>query len=156
MAFAESGDMREALPSGQLRISLRKLFLIVAVAGFLSFLLSKLAYLPIYYNHRRAGGEQIDSVARRVSSTLSPAEKEVVDFWMGCAYANVCFSPEHVSLVELKRFNEDVRQKLESNVDLGTTDWIWSRLAETGEHGARYVAKFEPRYHEQLAHASGR
>ena len=140
----------------RVRFSLRTLFALIVAVGLGLLLMIPAAHLPIYYSHARKGREHIDSIGRRISPALSPGERDVVDFWMGCAYGNVCFSPDHVSLAELKRLNEDVRLKLETNVDLDTADWIWRRLAETGPHGAQYVAKFEPRYRQELANARRR
>ena len=67
------------------------------------------------------------------------------------AYHNVCFSPEHVTLAELKRFTADTQPKVAAKVDIQTLDWIWERLAETGPAGDKYVQKFGPVYREQVA-----
>ena len=43
------------------------------------------------------------------------------------AFWNVCFSPEHVSIMELDAFTEDVQRETVSNVDLESLHWIRHR-----------------------------
>jgi hypothetical protein len=61
-----------------------------------------------------------------------------------------------VSLEELRRFNADVAERLRGPVDLGTVDWVWERLGQTGPHGQRYRERFEPQYREGVAAMRGR
>ncbi len=112
-----------------------------------------MANIMDYARHQRAGSQLISSLEARRPTSASPDEWEVASFWMGIAYANICFSPDHVEKSELKRFNDDLAAKLQGNVDLEMVSWIWRRLAATGPHGAQYVAKFESIYRRELADA---
>lgn len=151
---AYNANMDDLVKHQPLSFGLRTLIVSLVLAVSVSLLLILIVKVSIYSSHRNNGRRQIDSIAQRISLSLPPPEQEVVVFWTPCAYGNVCFSPDEVSLTELKRFNEDVRLRAKGSVDLATADWIWRRLAETGPHGAKYVARFEPKYRKELADAS--
>lgn len=82
------------------------------------------------------------------SLTLNLSVWDCAHTWTITAYCNVCFSPEHVSTVEMYRLREDLNRKLEGSVDLDTLRWIWDRLAQTGPHGKRYVERFRSQFEE--------
>lgn len=105
----------------------------------------------VYARHQKAGGDLIASLENHRPKDVSVKEWGCATFWMGIAFANVCYSPGHVTLSELKQLNDDLGTKLQGSVDMQTVDWIWQRLAATGPHGAQYSAQFEPRYQAELA-----
>lgn len=55
------------------------------------------------------------------------------------AFGNVCFSPEHVSVAEMRRLHKDIRKKLAEPPSVEWLRWVWYRLAQTGPHGKRYT-----------------
>ena len=59
-------------------------------------------------------------------------------------FANVCFSPEHVSLKEMRRLNFDLRHKLQEPTSLEALEWVLNRLGETGSHGRKYINGMRP------------
>ena len=140
-------------PKSRWSFSLKTLFVVVTVAGCLMLLLLPVANYVAWRGYHIKGSDLIASMDSRRPSTVSPREWEVVHFWIGVAFANVCFSPDHVSLAELKRFNNDLDSKLQGKVDLNTVDWIWERLASTGPQGAGYVERFMPQYRDELESA---
>jgi hypothetical protein len=103
-----------------------------------------------YAREQRAGYESVLQLRERRPADVSPDTWEWATNWAITAYANVCFSPEHVSLEELKRFRADLEERLRGPVNLGTVDWIWQRLGQTGPHGLSYQQRFEPQYREGL------
>lgn len=110
--------------------------------------------LLAYARQRTIGAELIESLRnRRPEGVPNPTWEEATG-WAITAYANVCFSEEHVTFDELVRFNHDARMELAGDVNMQTIDWVWARLAKTGPHGQRYVDKFEPEYRSLVYGAS--
>jgi hypothetical protein len=104
----------------------------------------------VYAQDRKAAQELVDQLRDRRPANVAAPVWEVAEHWAGIAYANVCFSAEHVPLDELRRFRADVERRLSGPVDLATIDWLWQRLAATGPHGQHYRNRFEPVYREHL------
>jgi hypothetical protein len=131
------------------RFTVARLMVAVAfVAVWLGFCI-----VPVWRQaefHRLA--RQIDEPIRKLRATrpyeVSPSVWECAHNWTITAYCNVCFSPGHVRTEEMYRLREDVRRKLEGEINLDTLEWIWDRLAQTGPHGKRYVERFRPRFQE--------
>ncbi len=105
----------------------------------------------IYAQHRQKAADLVETLPNRRPSHVAPKAWEIASGWAVTAYRNVCFSPEHVSLSELKRFKADLEHEVAKDVDLETIDWIWRRLEDTGPHGKRYVERFEPQFREHMA-----
>jgi hypothetical protein len=128
------------------------LLAIIAVAGgLLTRPVGCFVDAVTYAQHRRKAADLIDSLPQRRPADVSPETWEVASTWASIAFHNVCFSPEHVSLRELKRFKTDLERELKKNVDLETIDWIWRRLEDTGPHGRRYVERFESQFRGNMA-----
>ncbi len=107
-----------------------------------------------YAQQQHKVSDLINSLSGCRPNTASPAEWEAATTWTGIAVANVCYSPEHVPLEELRQFRNELESKLDGDVDLDSLGWIWDRLATTGPHGARYAAKFEVIYRADIARAA--
>jgi hypothetical protein len=90
---------------------------------------------------------QIDSSIRNLRPSrpekVNQAVWECSRGWLVTAYCNICFSPEHTTIEEMYRLRTDVRKELESEIELDTLKRIWARLAQTGPHGKKYIARYE-------------
>jgi hypothetical protein len=106
-----------------------------------------------YARERTAGYEVMLQLPDRRPQDVPVKAWEVAATWAITAYANVCFSDDHVSMEELRRFRNELEARIAGNVDLATIDWIWQRLGETGSHGKQYRERFEPQYRENLTAA---
>lgn len=102
--------------------------------------------LRSYALQQRAGAALIGTLSERRPESVPTKTWEDATGWAKTAFHNVCFSERQVQFEELVRFNHDAEVKFAGEVDLNSIDWVWSRLAETGPHGQRYVEKFEPEY----------
>ncbi|MGD0900318.1 MAG: hypothetical protein ABR915_21000 [Thermoguttaceae bacterium] len=107
----------------------------------------------IFAHYRAKGQAIIVHMEERRPNNVTPRAWETATTWAGIAYGNVCCSPEHVSIAEMKRLAEDFEAHSQNNVDLSTVTWIWERLAATGPVGQGYHAKFWPQYRQNLAYA---
>ena len=110
----------------------------------------RLWQLISYGRQQRNGADMLVPLRSRRPEAVSAKTWEHATSWAVTAYHNVCFSEEHVTYDELVRFNHDVRKELEGEVSLQSIDWVWSRLAQTGPHGERYVKRFEPQYRSDV------
>jgi hypothetical protein len=99
---------------------------------------------------RRAAYDLITHLRHRRPPDVDERTWEMASGWAITAYCNVCFSPEHVSHDELRRFRADLEGRLREPVDLATVDWVWDRLGRTGPRGRSYQQRFEPLYRESL------
>lgn len=62
---------------------------------------------------------------------------------------NVCFSPSHVSLLELRRLQRDVEAEMaQGPVTPQKLDWLWQRLGQTGPRGRKYITQMQPLWDE--------
>jgi hypothetical protein len=104
----------------------------------------------VYGRERSAGYEVVAQLVDRRPADVTPAVWEVATSSAITAYANVCFSDEHVPIDELRRFHADSKARLEGEVNLATIDWVWQRLGETGPHGRQYRDRFESQYRDRL------
>jgi hypothetical protein len=102
----------------------------------------RFSQLVEYARVRREMNDAITGPQYRVPNGISPDVWECAWGWTLTAYGNVCFSEEHVRIEEMHRLREEVLPKLCGPVGPQTLVWIWERLAQTGPHGKRYVARF--------------
>jgi len=130
-----------------------RVVLFFGFAGFIlivcPFAVRSIQFLT-YVRHQRATAVLIESLQERCPADVDAKIWDAATGWAITAYHNVCFSEEHVPLAELRKFRQDVEQKLQDDVDLSTVDWIWSRLEQCSPHGRQYVARFEPVYRLQV------
>jgi hypothetical protein len=103
-----------------------------------------------WFYQARDGNKLVNQLRGRRPPDVSPRTWDLAADWAVTAYCNVCFSPGHVPLDELKRFRTELEERLRATVDLATVDWIWERLGRTGPHGRQYRERFEPEYREML------
>ena len=73
--------------------------------------------------------------------------------WASIAHCNICFSEGHTTYEAMVRYEEDLEEKLEGDVDLTTIEWIGERLAETGPHGQQYMEKWRKQWQSMIQHA---
>jgi hypothetical protein len=67
------------------------------------------------------------------------------------AVGNVCYTPEHVSMSEMRRLREDIERKAAEPASLDTLRWIWHRLAQTGPHGKECAERMIVLFDETVA-----
>jgi mannose-6-phosphate isomerase-like protein (cupin superfamily) len=109
-----------------------------------------------HFRERQAGRDLVVQLQQRRPADVDAQTWEWATNWAVTAYGNVCASPEHVSLEELRRFNTDLAERLLGPVDLATVDWVWDHLGRTGPHGRSYREQFEPQYRAGLGVAGRR
>lgn len=86
---------------------------------------------------------ELETLKQSRPSDISPERWSEENFGIGTAFANVCFSTNHVPLDEMERLTVDLRERITGQpIDLTTIDWVWDRLAATGPHGEQYVGKW--------------
>ncbi|MDY0169920.1 MAG: hypothetical protein RBS80_25480 [Thermoguttaceae bacterium] len=73
--------------------------------------------------------------------------------WASIAHCNICFSEGHTTYEAMVRYEENLEEKLEGDVDLTTIEWIGERLAETGPHGQQYMEKWRKQWQSMIQHA---
>jgi len=95
--------------------------------------------------------QQMDSSIRYMQpsqpNSISPDVWECAHNWVVTAYGNICII-EGTSKPEMYRLRDDLQKKLNGRIDLGTLNWIWNRLGESGQHGKRYTERFGPSFRE--------
>jgi len=64
------------------------------------------------------------------------------------ALGNVCFTPNEISIEEMRRLRAEVETKSREPITAETLDWLWWRLGKTGPHGAKYVTQMQPLWDE--------
>lgn len=120
----------------------------LAVAPPVSLLALLYARHEAWHGPRRDG----QAIVRRLESmrpdTADLAVWKCATEAIETAYGNICFSPEHVSMAEMRRLRNDLDAKLRGPVDMATLAWIWNRLGETGPHGRRYIKRFKSLFHD--------
>jgi hypothetical protein len=140
-------------------LSRRRLHWLVAVALVAACVIPAALWVSRqsdYFRDQRAGRQQVVQLQQRRPADVDAETWEWATNWAITAYCNVCFSQEHVSPEELRRFNADMAERLRGPVNLATVDWVWERLGQTGPHGLRYREQFEPQYREGVAAMRGR
>ncbi|MFG0296919.1 MAG: hypothetical protein ACF8PG_13515 [Maioricimonas sp. JB045] len=96
--------------------------------------------------------EYVETLRVSCPEEVSPERWSEENFGIGTAFANVCFSTNHVPLDEMERLTVDLRERITGQpIDLTTIDWVWDRLAATGPHGEQYVGKWRPVWQEGTA-----
>ncbi len=73
--------------------------------------------------------------------------------WASIAHCNICFSEEDATYEAMCRFEQQLDEKLQEDVDLTTIVWIGERLAETGPHGQQYMKKWRKQWEQMIQHA---
>ena len=128
--------------------------ILAAALNCITLLAVRVWSLHEYAQERKSVRETLDWLREdRRPDKVGAKVWEVATGWAITAYENVCFSEEHTSFCELRRFRVDFEKRLAGDVDLATTDWIWQRLAGTGPHGQHYRRKFEPQYRQDVNYA---
>ncbi|MHB0960503.1 MAG: hypothetical protein ACYC0X_31130 [Pirellulaceae bacterium] len=95
------------------------------------------------YNRRSHRiNEKICSLQERRPANVTAESWRDCVAWASIAHCNICFSEEHTSYEAMCRFEVLLDDKLQEEIDLNTFVWIGDRLAETGPHGQRYMAKW--------------
>jgi hypothetical protein len=59
------------------------------------------------------------------------------------AYGNICFDPEHTTIIEMYRLRDDLKVELQGRINLETLKRLWKRLGETGAVGKSYILKLD-------------
>ncbi len=138
---------RERLKSlvGLVKWSLLTGLLLVATLGALR-IFSFVKEHGEYARHHKRAYSAIDGLRhRRPTDVEQLVWDDLVDRTL-TAYANTCFSKEHVSNLEMRKFDSDLQVKLNEVVGPRQLVWIWDRLEKTGPHGEKYMARFKPEF----------
>lgn len=120
--------------------------LAILAIGLLVWVGSRAIPLYRYGQCSQRINEKITALRQRRPATVSPRLWEESVGWAVTAHGNICFSEEHASYQAMCRFEEQLDDKLQRDVDLGTIEWIGDRLAETGPHGKRYMLKWREQW----------
>lgn len=127
------------------RFTVRRLMLAVAcLAPILAYVAAPVYRLSRYARVQRQMYDMISALQLPVPQGTNPSHWECASSWTVTAYANVCFSEEHVTVEEMHRLRDDLQAKLQEVPSKDMLVWIWDRLARTGPHGREYVARFKP------------
>lgn len=102
----------------------------------------------IFAGQRNAMQEIVEAWEHHPPPGVEPATWREVVVVSYNALGNVCFSPNHVSLAEMRRLRADVEAKSREPITLQTLDWLWWRLGQTGPHGAEYTTRLLPLWEE--------
>src|SRR5262245_1232680 len=114
------------LPPAQFTV--RWLIVVVAcLAFFLAFVVAPMYRLSRYSRVRRQMYDLIYSLQYPVPQGTSPSVWECTWGWTVTAYANICFSEEHVPIEEMYRLREDLLSKLQGSTSPDLLVWIWDR-----------------------------
>jgi len=123
-------------------ISVKLIIVIVAVlivAGFLSGPVYRLVSERRYNMRSQAINKKIIALESRNPKNISEKMWSECVAWASIAHVNICFSERHTSYQAMCDFENRLDEKLKTEVDLSTIEWIGKRLAETGPHGQRYM-----------------
>ena len=116
------------------------LVLVILGIGVVVWFLSN-AVPHMRYNRRTERiNEKIHSLLPRRPADVSERQWAECVGWASIAHCNICSSEEHTSYEAMCRFEEQLDDKLQGEVDLDTIAWICERLAETGPHGRHYIS----------------
>lgn len=132
-----------------------KVFL--TASGAVVIALIAILYVVIYQSEVVRFGQQVRRMNRLLESIAShrPTDVSIRSWdsavgWARTATANVCFSPNLVSMHEMTTFVDELDARVTRDIDLSTIEWIWERLRKSGPHGSRYVSKWYPEYRREL------
>jgi hypothetical protein len=123
--------------------------LVICAAPAVHWVLDRLSFI----REQRVAYESVWKLRDRRPAEINPDTWEWATSWAITAYCNVSFSPEHLSVQELKQFHFDLEERLRAPVDLKTVDWVWDRLGRTGPYGQMYRERYELQYREGLVAA---
>ena len=151
---SQTSETSETLESSPDRKRIKRILLAVLLLSVVSLLVFQLPPLPFYREQKRCEQTLTDLLSKQPENVSQEAWDTAMS-WTMTAYANVCSSPDHVSLAELRRFHDDVEGRASSGVDLPLVHWIWQRLSETGSHGKQYCERWEPVFERDLQKMSG-
>ena len=122
------------------------LILVIVGVGFLVWIASN-AVPQMRYNQRSHRiNEKIIALRERQPPNVSERLWTECVAWASIAHCNICFSEGHTSYEAMCRFEEQLDEKLQGEVDLDTIEWIGERLAETGPHGRQYMNKWREQW----------
>ena len=120
--------------------------LLILIVGFGAWVGPTWVAMYRYSQRSHRIWEKLCNLERRRPTTVSPRLWEESVGWAVTAHGNICYSEEHASYDAMCRFEKELDEKLEGDVDLGTIQWIGDRLAETGLHGQRYMTKWREQW----------
>src|SRR4051812_38436990 len=97
-----------AMKLPHVRISVRRMMILVAVLAVLLAVVIPVGRLSHYASVRRQMYDSISALQYRAPQGGSPSAWECASGWTVTAYTNVCFSEEHVTIGEMYRLREDL------------------------------------------------
>lgn len=122
---------------------LKSLLVLILVATFV-FMCGigiRVWQLHSFATQREIGAELIEGIrARRPENVPSSVWDNSVS-WTRTAYFNVFSSRDNSTSEDLSAFVMETKDKLASEIDLESIDWIWNRLALTSPYGREYVER---------------
>jgi len=80
---------------------------------------------------------------------ISQDEWNLGVYWAVNAHTNVFIGEHGASFQSMKRFGDQLDDKLKAELDITIFDWIWDQLEQAGAAGKRYV-RFRQVYREDL------
>ena len=93
----------------------------------------------------------IQSLENRKPIGASKGEWKFVAFpWATYVYGSAFSNPFNTNVDVMRRFNDNLEEKLDGEVRFDVFDWIWDGLGEATPAGKRYKKQFYPQYREIL------
>jgi hypothetical protein len=98
----------------------------------------------------RATKAEFQSLAKKRPPNITRNQWHHIVAWTLNAHAN-CFSVvRSIPQEEREQFLKELRERLQSDVDLATIDWIWDELVRLTSYGQTYSERWRPTSPEKL------
>lgn len=81
---------------------------------------------------------------------VSPDEWNATIGWALTAQVNIFSSPENTSFQSMKKFGEQLDEKMRNENDSFTTEWFENQFEQTGPYGKQYIRRFRPMVHDHI------
>lgn len=118
--------------------------LFVAVMGVVLWWPAQTIFRARRYNATRDRIQKKINVLRfQLPTEVSEEVWDGTVSWGCIAFGNICATESHTSYEEMCHLECDLDAKLAGPIDIAFFEWLWSRLAETGPHGAGYVSRIK-------------
>ena len=91
----------------------------------------------------------LDSLEAKCPASMTEGQWESAITWTETLVGNSIPCQPDVDLRDLRRFQTELQEKAEGNVDLRTIDWIWDQVARLTQTGKKYQ-DFRPHMLEEI------
>lgn len=126
------------------RFTVRRALLLVAGVAVVVAVARPVERIHRYRSIHRGMYRSLDRWVAATPPGVAPPAWEGARIWTQTAYANICFSEQHVAMAELARLRDDLALEFARPATPAALVRVWDRMARTGPHGRQYVARFGP------------